>query len=131
MRAQLGAKSEKLQLQIADVLDEESVSALVERVTQERGRLDIALNLVGGYAAGQSITELPYDRWPRCYLNLRTAFLVSRCRAPMIHKNGDASSTSRRGLRLAVAVTLLPTQLPRVRSSRSPRRKLKSYTIRV
>ncbi len=88
MRAQLGAKSEKLQLQIADVLDEESVSALVERVTQERGRLDIALNLVGGYAAGQSITELPYDRWQQMLdLNLRTAFLVSKYVArPMIQQ---------------------------------------------
>lgn len=88
IRAQLGAKSEMLSLQIADVLDEESVRGLVERVTHERGRLDITLNLVGGYAAGQPVTELPFDRWQQQLdLNLRTTFLVSKYAArPMTHQ---------------------------------------------
>jgi NAD(P)-dependent dehydrogenase (short-subunit alcohol dehydrogenase family) len=79
MRAQLGAKSDKLSLQVADVLVEDSVSALVERVIRERGRLDVTLNLVGGFAAGQSITDLPYERWQQMLdLNLRSTFLVSK-----------------------------------------------------
>jgi len=89
MRGQRSAKSGMLNLQIADVLDEESVRALVERVTQSRGRLDIALNLVGGYAAGQPITELPYERWQQQLdLNLRTAFMVSKYAARPMTQQG-------------------------------------------
>src|SRR5262249_40249423 len=60
LRAELGNVAPRLNTQVADVLDEDAVRALIERVVGERGRLDIALNLVGGFAAGQAIADLPY-----------------------------------------------------------------------
>lgn len=110
MRVQLGAKPDKLRLQIADVLDEESVSALVERVVRERGRLDVALNLVGGFAAGQPITELSYEKWQQMLdLNLRSTFLVSKYVArPMVQQGWGriinmSSRSAFRGRRNAAA----------------------------
>src|SRR5262249_17807125 len=79
LRSELGDGAPRLNTRLADVLDEDEVRALVERVTGERGRLDIALNLVGGFAAGQAIADLPYPRWQQMLdLNLRLTFLVSK-----------------------------------------------------
>lgn len=110
LRRQLGDAAERLSLQAADVLDEDEVSALVERVVQQRGRLDIALNLVGGFAAGQPITELPYERWQQMLdLNLRSTFLVSKYVArPMIQQGWGriinlSSRSAFRGRRNAAA----------------------------
>jgi len=88
LRAQLGDAASRLSLQTADVLDEGAVRALVERVVEKHGRLDVALNLVGGFAAGQPITELPYERWQHMLdLNLRSTFLVSKYAArPMVQQ---------------------------------------------
>ena len=110
LRRQLGDVADRLNLQAADVLDEGQVSALVERIVRVRGRLDIALNLVGGFAAGQPITELPYERWQRMLdLNLRSTFLVSKHVArPMVEQGWGriinlSSRSAYRGRRNAAA----------------------------
>jgi NAD(P)-dependent dehydrogenase (short-subunit alcohol dehydrogenase family) len=62
-----------------DVLDEASVAAMVTEVVGAYAHLDVLVNLVGGFSAGQPIAELDLDTWQRMQeLNLRSAFLVSK-----------------------------------------------------
>ncbi|HEY7094675.1 MAG TPA: SDR family NAD(P)-dependent oxidoreductase [Ktedonobacterales bacterium] len=64
---------------VADVSDEVAVEALIARVVREFGTLDIVVNTVGGFAAGQPVTDLSLDTWEGMLsLNARTAFLVSK-----------------------------------------------------
>ncbi len=65
--------------EVADVSDEAAVEALIARVVREFGTLDIVVNTVGGFAAGQPVTDLSLDTWDGMLsLNARTAFLVSK-----------------------------------------------------
>lgn len=70
----------------ADVFDENGVQRAMEQIVAERGRLDVLVNIVGGYAAGQPIHELDLATWEEMMrLNLRSAFLMSKYAArPMI-----------------------------------------------
>jgi NAD(P)-dependent dehydrogenase (short-subunit alcohol dehydrogenase family) len=64
---------------VADVSDEAAVEALIARVVREFGALDIVVNTVGGFAAGQPVTDLSLDTWEGMLnLNTRTTFLVSK-----------------------------------------------------
>jgi NAD(P)-dependent dehydrogenase (short-subunit alcohol dehydrogenase family) len=51
-------------------------------------RLDVWVNMVGGFAAGQMVNELGLDTWERMIrLNLRSAFLCSKYAArPMMRQ---------------------------------------------
>jgi NAD(P)-dependent dehydrogenase (short-subunit alcohol dehydrogenase family) len=65
--------------EVADVSDEAAVESLVARVVRDYGTLDIVVNTVGGFAAGQPVTNLSLDTWDGMLsLNARTAFLVSK-----------------------------------------------------
>lgn len=73
----------------ADVTDAASVSALVVEVTKQLGRVDVLLNIVGGYAGGkplQESEEVMLDQMVT--LNTRSAWLCSRAVLPgMIERN--------------------------------------------
>jgi NAD(P)-dependent dehydrogenase (short-subunit alcohol dehydrogenase family) len=72
-------KSERISYEIADVGDEGAVEALVSGVVRGHGALDIVVNTVGGFAAGQAVTDLSLETWEGMLdLNARTAFLVSK-----------------------------------------------------
>jgi NAD(P)-dependent dehydrogenase (short-subunit alcohol dehydrogenase family) len=65
--------------EVADVRDEVAVDALIAKVVREFGTLDIVVNTVGGFAAGQPVTTLSLDTWEGMLsLNARSAFLVSK-----------------------------------------------------
>ncbi|HEY7835096.1 MAG TPA: SDR family NAD(P)-dependent oxidoreductase [Ktedonobacterales bacterium] len=86
----------------ADVLDEASVAALVAAVLARHQRLDILVNLVGGYTAGQPISELDLATWQRMQdLNLRSAFLMSKhaAQAMIARRAGRILNISARGAR--------------------------------
>ncbi|HUY79341.1 MAG TPA: SDR family NAD(P)-dependent oxidoreductase [Ktedonobacterales bacterium] len=87
LRATLPADAiaSRLTLRTADLSDESSVAQLVAGVVSDFGRLEIAVNLVGGYAAGQPVSALDADVWDSLLtLNARTTFLVSKhVAAPM------------------------------------------------
>jgi NAD(P)-dependent dehydrogenase (short-subunit alcohol dehydrogenase family) len=73
------AHRERMSYVSFDALDEDRVQAAIGAVVAEHGRLDVALNLVGGFAAGQPITGLDLATWEHMLaLNLRSAFLVSK-----------------------------------------------------
>ena len=74
----------------ANVFEESSVHAAFEAIMAQSGRLDVLVNVVGGYAAGQPIHELSGATWDQqMELNLRSAFLLSKYGArPMIAQAG-------------------------------------------
>ncbi len=127
------ADGSRLTLKKADLLDEAQVARLVSEVVSEQGRLDIAVNTVGGYAAGQPVAELSAETWDRMLaLNARTAFLVSKhVAAPMINQQWGriisissraAHSGRRNAAAYAVAkqaiITLTETQAEELRDAR-------------
>jgi NAD(P)-dependent dehydrogenase (short-subunit alcohol dehydrogenase family) len=102
LAAGLGAARARLDVVAADVQDETSVAAMVAEVLARHGRLDVLVNLVGGFAAGQPITELDLAVWQRMQdLNVRSAFLVSKhaARPMMRQRSGRILNISSRGAR--------------------------------
>ena len=78
-RAQLGDVATKLSVRQVNVMDEAEVDGLVQSVILQHHRLDVLINLVGGYNAGQPVTDLELSTWESMLdLNLRAAFLLSK-----------------------------------------------------
>src|SRR5262249_61190883 len=78
LRTELGTDGERLFYEPVDLLEEAEVEALIARILQQHQRLDILVNLVGGWQAGQPITNTDLALWQRMLdLNLRPAFLLS------------------------------------------------------
>ncbi len=66
----------------ADVTDEQDVQRLVDEVVQKEGRVDVLINLVGGFASGRAL-ETESSLWQRMLtLNLTAAFLLSKAVIP-------------------------------------------------
>ncbi len=72
-----------------DVTDVNAVDALVRRVLDERGQIDILAHLVGGYLGGKNVQETTIEDWRRMIdLNLTSAFICFRAvLPPMIARN--------------------------------------------
>lgn len=69
----------RLALVAANALDEASVAQAVSDAVARHGRLDILVNTIGGYYAGDAVAETPLDSWQRMLdLNLRPTFLFSK-----------------------------------------------------
>lgn len=132
LRGALGSAGARLELRPADVLDESAVQGLVQEVVARHGHLDILVNTVGGYAAGQSVAETEFAAWRRMLtLNLDSAFLVSKhaARAMIARRWGRIINVSSRaalsGRRNAAAyavakgavVTLTEAQAEELRES--------------
>jgi NAD(P)-dependent dehydrogenase (short-subunit alcohol dehydrogenase family) len=101
---------ERVSFHQADVLDEASVEALVWATVERYRRLDILVNLVGGWMAGQPVSALDLDTWQRMQdLNLRSAFLLAKHAArPMTQQGWGrilhlSSRSARSGRRNAAA----------------------------
>ncbi len=79
LRERAGEASARLTFVEADARDEEQVNAVISDVAQRAGRLDILVNTIGGFAAGQPVTELETATVDRMLeLNLRPTFLLSK-----------------------------------------------------
>jgi NAD(P)-dependent dehydrogenase (short-subunit alcohol dehydrogenase family) len=99
-RAQLGELAARFSVHRADVTDESEVESLVQAIVAEHQKLDILVNLVGGWMAGQPITNLDLSTWERMLdLSLKAAFLLSKHAArTMIQANwGRIIHVSSRG----------------------------------
>lgn len=103
LRRGLSAEAaERLHFAAADVSDEAAVEALVWSVVESHHRLDILVNLVGGWAAGQPTHALETATWEHMLdLNLRTAFLLAKYASrPMLQQSwGRIIHFSSRGAR--------------------------------
>ena len=104
LERQLGNRfpKERLMLRKIDVGVEAQTRKLVEEVAAAWGRVDILVNLVGGFWGGKSIAETSLEEWQAMFdLNLRPAFLCCRAVVPIMQKNGYGrivSVASRSGL---------------------------------
>jgi NAD(P)-dependent dehydrogenase (short-subunit alcohol dehydrogenase family) len=85
----LGLSADRVLLQPADVTREEQVNALVQATLARWGRIDVLLNLAGGYQAGILVAEMDSAFWDRLLnLNLRSVFLVCRAVVPHMLQQG-------------------------------------------
>jgi NAD(P)-dependent dehydrogenase (short-subunit alcohol dehydrogenase family) len=67
-----------------NLMDENSVAETVRTIIDKFGRIDILVNIAGGYRAGTPVHETPLDTWDfMMNLNARTVFLM--CRAVIPH----------------------------------------------
>lgn len=67
----------------ADLLDEGSVANMVNQVIERFGRIDVLVNIAGGYSAGSPVHKTPLRTWDfMLNLNARSVFLVCRSVIP-------------------------------------------------
>jgi len=79
LESALGDLMKKVILLKADIGDEQQVKNLVSDVVKKYGRIDILINVVGGYVGGKKVTEMTEKEWDLMMnLNLKTAFLISK-----------------------------------------------------
>lgn len=70
-----------------DVLNEASVQKMVKEVLENHGRIDILVNLVGGFLGGVSIVETSEEQWDKMMnLNLKSVFFNCRNILPVMIK---------------------------------------------
>ncbi len=85
-----------------DVSVEEQISKLVEEVVHTWGKIDILVNLVGGFWGGKPVAETTLAEWQAMFdLNLKPAFLCCRAAVGAMKRNGYGridSVSSRSGL---------------------------------
>jgi NAD(P)-dependent dehydrogenase (short-subunit alcohol dehydrogenase family) len=82
-----GANGSALEGYPVDVTDEDATATLIDRVLLQHGRLDAAVNAVGGYAGGMKMWELPTKDFDRMLsLNLRSGYALARAALPAMLK---------------------------------------------
>ena len=89
-------------LKRADVGDEAQIAGFVNDVAGKFGKLDILVNLVGGFWGGKSIAETSMAEWQSMFdINLKPTFLCCRVAVPAMKKGSYGrivSVSSRSGL---------------------------------
>ncbi len=76
-------------LQSADLSEPAVVDDLVSRVLEEYGRVDILVNIVGGWDAGKPVHEMTVDTWQTMIrLNATVTFLMCRAVIPTMLAGG-------------------------------------------
>jgi NAD(P)-dependent dehydrogenase (short-subunit alcohol dehydrogenase family) len=73
----------------ANIATEEGAAAVVRQTTDAHGRLEILVNIVGGYAGGPTVAQTDLATWREQYeLNATTAFLMARAAIPVMQSGG-------------------------------------------
>ena len=73
----------------ADVTTEDGAASVVSQTTAMHGRVDILINIVGGYAGGPSVAETDLATWREQFeLNATSAFLMARASIPAMQSRG-------------------------------------------
>lgn len=89
LRAKAGTQAERLHFISANASNEAEVKAAITALEDATARVDILVNLIGGYAAGKPVTETETDTFTGMLdLNLRPAFLLSKYAARVMERNG-------------------------------------------
>jgi NAD(P)-dependent dehydrogenase (short-subunit alcohol dehydrogenase family) len=87
--AETGLPAERVFAAAADVTQADGVDSLVAAITGRFGRIDVLLNVAGGWGGGKPVGETPVEDWDRLLaLNLRSAFLLSRAVLPPMLEAG-------------------------------------------
>jgi NAD(P)-dependent dehydrogenase (short-subunit alcohol dehydrogenase family) len=85
-----------------DVADEGQVAKFVDDVTKKWGRIDILVNLVGGFWGFKTVADTTLAEWQAMFdINLKPTFVCCRAVVPVMQKNKFGrilSVSSRTGL---------------------------------
>jgi NAD(P)-dependent dehydrogenase (short-subunit alcohol dehydrogenase family) len=111
-------------LKRSDVTDEAQTAKFVTDVASKWDKIDILVNLVGGFWGGKPITETTLAEWQAMFdLNVKPTFLCCRAVVPIMQRNKwDVSCRSRRAAVCKGPATTQLTLSRRARSRLSPRR---------
>lgn len=89
LAAELALPPERLVLLPADLADPASVEALAASTVERFGRIDVLLNLAGGFYAGTPVHETPLEVWQQQFdLNARSVYLTARAVVPHMLRQG-------------------------------------------
>ncbi len=73
----------------ANLTTEEGAASAVRQAVDAHGRLDVLVNIVGGYAGGPTVPETDLATWRGQFeLNATTAFLMARAAVPVMQERG-------------------------------------------
>src|SRR2546422_9103597 len=104
-----GSLSARLSCLKVDVTDEGAVKRFAEEIVARHARVDVLVNIVGGFAGGKPAWETDQATWDRMLsLNLKSAYLCAKAIVPqMIKQNRGwivnvASRSSLKGDRKSV-----------------------------
>jgi len=87
--SKLGNFMKKVMLIKVNLMNEEEVEKLVSDIINTNNKIDVLVNTVGGYRAGQPITQITEKDWDLMMnLNLKTAFLISKHVVKEMEKQG-------------------------------------------
>lgn len=101
----LGPQREAVFSVKADTGDETQVNELLAQVLAKFGRLDMLINLVGGWKGGQTIAETSEATWDfMMNINLKSVFLCSKAAFPHLIRQ-PSSSIVNISSRAAIQVT--------------------------
>jgi len=90
LESKLGNLLKSAMLIKVDIGDEQQTKKTISDVVKKYGRIDILVNLVGGYLGGKKVTEMTENEWDLMMnLNLKTAFLVSKHVVEQMVKQGS------------------------------------------
>jgi len=90
LESTLGDLMKNVMLIKADIGDEGQVEKTVSDVVKKYGRIDVLINVVGGYIGGKKVTEMTEKEWDLMMnLNLKTAFLISKHVVEQMVKQGS------------------------------------------
>lgn len=69
----------------ADITKEDQAKKLVSQVINTYDRIDVLVNVVGGYLGGKTVAELDETEWDKMMsMNLKSAFLISKHVIPLM-----------------------------------------------
>lgn len=73
-----------------DITDPDAVDVFVKNALSKFGRIDILVNIVGGWDAGKAVHETSIDTWDQMMLlNSKTTFLMSHAVIPTMLERGS------------------------------------------
>lgn len=73
-----------------DLTDAGSIEGLVYEIVKQYGRIDVVVNIAGGFRMGSPVHETPLETWDFLFnLNLRTAINTSRAAVPHMLRQGS------------------------------------------
>jgi len=86
---ELATSPQHMLLAPVDMTEADSVKQAIDKLAEHFGRLDVLLNLTGGYRAGTPVHESKPEDWEfMLSLNARTAYLGSRAVVPHMLRQG-------------------------------------------
>ena len=92
LAAAAGSRAEHLDGHQADVTDPDATTQLIAKILAGRGRIDVLVNAVGGYAGGAPLWQTAPDVFDRMFaLNFRSGYALCRAVVPVMLNQGSGA----------------------------------------